>query len=85
MCIRDRGNVLQPMLQSRGLGLHAAVVLLAITAGSTLYGIAGAFLAVPVTAAVAVVLRYLGEQIDVRTVPDPDPTAEHDPELGSAP
>jgi predicted PurR-regulated permease PerM len=80
------GNVLQPLLQSRGLGLHAAVVLLAITAGSTLYGIAGAFLAVPVTAAFAVVLRYLGEQIDVRTVPepDPDPTVEHDPELGSA-
>ena len=77
------GNV----LQSRGLGLHAAVVLLAITAGSTLYGIAGAFLAVPVTAAFAVVLRYLGEQIDVRTVPEPDEdlTVEHDPELGSAP
>jgi predicted PurR-regulated permease PerM len=83
------GNVLQPVLQSRGLGLHAAVVLLAITAGSTLYGIAGAFLAVPVTAAFAVVLRYLGEQIDERTPPDPEPdpdlTAEHDPELGSAP
>jgi len=82
------GNVLQPVLQSRGLGLHAAVVLLAITAGSTLYGIAGAFLAVPVTAAFAVVLRYLGEQIDERTLPDPEPdpdlTAEHDPELGSA-
>jgi putative heme transporter len=84
------GNVLQPVLQSRGLGLHAAVVLLAITAGSTLYGIAGAFLAVPVTAAFAVVLRYLGEQIDVRAVPepdhepDPDLTAKHDPELGSA-
>ena len=47
-------------------------MLLAITAGSTLYGIAGAFLAVPVTAAFAVVLRYLGEQIDVRTVPEPE-------------
>lgn len=61
------GNVLQPILQSRSLGLHAAVVLLAVTAGSTLYGIAGAFLSVPVTAAAAVVLRYLGEMIDDRT------------------
>ncbi len=80
------GNVLQPVLQSRGLGLHAAVVLLAITAGSTLYGIAGAFLAVPVTAAAAVVLRYLGEQIDVRTVSsdEPESTSAPDPELGSA-
>ena len=60
------GNVLQPMLQSRSLGLHAVVVLLAVTAGSTLYGIAGAFLAVPVVAAGAVVLRYLSERVDDR-------------------
>jgi hypothetical protein len=60
------GNVLQPMLQARSLRLHAAVVLLAVTAGSTLYGIAGAFLSVPATAAAAVVVRYLGERIDAR-------------------
>lgn len=65
------GNVLQPVLQSRSLRLHAAVVLLAVTAGSTLYGIAGAFLAVPVVAAVAVVLRYLGEVIDRGSAPQP--------------
>ena len=70
------GNVLQPMLQSRSLGLHSAVVLLAVTAGSTLYGIAGAFLAVPAVAAFAVVVRYLGELIDVRTTPpEPVPSA----------
>jgi putative heme transporter len=63
------GNVLQPILQSRSLGLHSAVVLLAVTAGSTLYGIAGAFLAVPAAAAFAVVVRYLGELIDVRAAP----------------
>jgi putative heme transporter len=69
------GNVLQPYLQGRSLRLHAAVVLLAVTAGSTLYGIAGAFLSVPVVAAAAVVLRYLGERIDARTVgPTPAPT-----------
>ena len=45
------GNVLQPILQGKSLNLHAAVVLLAVTAGGTLYGIAGAFLAVPVAAA----------------------------------
>lgn len=65
------GNVLQPMLQSRSLRLHAAVVLLAVTAGSSLYGIAGAFLAVPVAAAVAVVLRYLSEIIDQRSETEP--------------
>ncbi|WP_345422876.1 AI-2E family transporter [Pseudonocardia xishanensis] len=70
------GNVLQPILQSRSMGLHAAVVLLAVTAGGTLFGIAGAFLAVPVAAVAAEVLRYIGEQITARSTPaaaaDPD-------------
>jgi predicted PurR-regulated permease PerM len=61
------GNVLQPILQSRSLRLHAAVVLLVVTAGTSLYGIAGAFFSVPVAAAVAVVMRYLGEVIDARS------------------
>ncbi|WP_089951426.1 AI-2E family transporter [Lentzea xinjiangensis] len=60
------GNVLQPILQSRSLRLHAAVVLLVVTAGTSLYGIAGAFFCVPVAAAVAVVMRYLGEVIEAR-------------------
>lgn len=60
------GNVLQPILQGQSLKLHGAVVLLAVTAGGSLAGIAGAFLAVPVAAVFAVLLRYLGEQIDTR-------------------
>jgi predicted PurR-regulated permease PerM len=60
-------NVLQPVLQGRSLNLHAAVVLLAVTAGGTLFGIIGAFLAVPVAAVTAAVLRYISEQISLRT------------------
>jgi predicted PurR-regulated permease PerM len=60
-------NVLQPVLQGRSLNLHAAVVLLAVTAGGTLFGIIGAFLAVPVAAVTAAVLRYMSEQISLRT------------------
>lgn len=67
------GNVLQPVLQSRSMNLHAVVVLLAVTAGSSLFGIIGAFLAVPVAAVTAVVIRYIGEQIDARSAEvDPD-------------
>ena len=33
------GNVMQPILQGKSLQLHAAVVLLAVTAGGTLFGI----------------------------------------------
>ena len=77
------GNVLQPMLQGKSLNLHAAVVLLAVTAGGSLYGIAGAFLAVPVTAAVAVVLRYLFAQVD-RTSESGAADAPADPEAADA-
>ncbi|GAA1836813.1 hypothetical protein GCM10009836_14200 [Pseudonocardia ailaonensis] len=77
------GNVLQPILQSRSLGLHGAVVLLAVTAGGGLYGIAGAFLAVPVAAVFAEILRYLGEEIDKRAgltaaEPSAEPTGEQE-------
>lgn len=64
------GNVLQPVLQSKSMQLHAVVVLLAVAAGSSLFGIVGAFLAVPVAAVGAVVIRYLGEQIDERLEKD---------------
>ncbi|MHA6524013.1 AI-2E family transporter [Tessaracoccus sp. G1721] len=61
------GNVLQPMLQSRVMQLHPVVVLLAVVLGSVWFGIIGAFLSVPVAAALAVVFRYLGDLIDLRT------------------
>ena len=61
------GNVLQPILQGRGLNLHAAVVILAVTAGGSLYGILGTFLGVPVAALIAVVYRYVRDELDGRT------------------
>jgi len=60
------GNVLQPMLQGKSLKLHPGLVLVAVAAGGGLYGVAGAFLSVPLAAVVAVVLRYLGEVVDGR-------------------
>ena len=59
------GNVLQPVLQSRSMNLHPVVILLAVAGGGTLFGILGAFLAVPVAAVVAVIIRYVSEQIDL--------------------
>ncbi len=71
------GNVFQPIVQSRGLGLHAAIVLLAVTLGGSLAGIVGSLLAVPVAALIAVVWNYLREQLS-----DPDPEVEPDPDPG---
>ncbi len=58
------GNVIEPILQSRGLRLHAAVIILAVIAGGSLAGVIGAFLAVPVAALIAITWRYVNEQLD---------------------
>lgn len=53
------GHVLQPVVLGRAVKLHPVVVILALTAGAILGGIAGAFLAVPVTAVATVVGSHL--------------------------
>ncbi|MFF3307630.1 AI-2E family transporter [Streptomyces sp. NPDC002952] len=73
------GNVFQPIIQSRGLGLHAAVVLLAVTLGGSLAGIVGSLLAVPVAALIAVVWNYVREQLS-----DPPQEPEADDSLDGA-
>jgi putative heme transporter len=57
-------NLLQPMLMGRTLALHPALVILAVTAGGTISGVAGAFLAVPVLAVATALARYAKEQVD---------------------
>jgi putative heme transporter len=56
------GNFLQPIIQSRTVDLHPALILLAVAAGASLFGILGAYLAVPVTAVVFAVLATVGEE-----------------------
>jgi putative heme transporter len=72
------GNVFQPMVQSRGLGLHAAVVLLAVTLGGSLHGIIGSLLAVPVAALISVVYVYVREQLSDNP-PEPEPEVPPEP------
>ena len=67
------GNVFQPIIQSRGLGLHAAMVLVAVALGGNLAGVVGSLLAVPVAALIAVVWNYVREQL---SDPPPAPTAD---------
>jgi predicted PurR-regulated permease PerM len=71
------GNVLSPWLQGKNMNLHAGVVLLSVTAGGTLFGVTGAFLAVPVAATTAVLLRYVNEQIDDGVDPEAPPEDSH--------
>jgi putative heme transporter len=61
------GNFLQPIIQSRTVDLHPAVILLAVAAGASLFGIPGAYLAVPTTAVVFAVVGSV--QSDSSTAP----------------
>jgi predicted PurR-regulated permease PerM len=77
------GNVISPYLQGKNLNLHAAVVLLAVVLGGSVWGITGAFLAVPTAATVAEILRYINEQIVAETHV-PDAPLEPDDPVGAA-
>ncbi|WP_416983674.1 AI-2E family transporter [Streptomyces sp. T028] len=77
------GNVFQPMIQSRGLGLHAAVILLAVTLGGSLAGIVGSLLAVPIAALTGVVWSYVREQLGAGAR-DAEPEPESEPEEPAA-
>lgn len=75
------GNVLSPWLQGKSMNLHAAIVLLSVTAGGTMFGITGAFLAVPVAATVAEILRYINEQVDDAVEPPAPPEDSESAEI----
>jgi putative heme transporter len=44
------GNLLEPLIMKRQVRLHPVVILVAVTAGTLFGGVAGAFVAVPITA-----------------------------------
>ncbi|ATB51326.1 AI-2E family transporter [Corallococcus macrosporus] len=70
------GNVLEPVVMGRAVPLHPVVILLAITAGGVLFGVAGAFLAVPVAAVLSAVgneLRLRNEARVLETPPSIEP------------
>jgi predicted PurR-regulated permease PerM len=60
------GNVFYPVVVGRRLQLHPVAILLALTAGGVLAGVAGAFLAVPVAAVTSAVLAYVRERREAR-------------------
>lgn len=67
------GHLLYPVLMSRTVNLHPAVIVVALAAGGILGGIVGVFLAVPVAGIVSVVLDY------VQAEPPPEsPLVEED-------
>jgi predicted PurR-regulated permease PerM len=52
-------NVIQPRIQSRAVDVQPFVVLVAVLFGSTLFGVIGALLAVPLAASTQIVIREI--------------------------
>ncbi|MFK4065322.1 AI-2E family transporter [Streptomyces sp. NPDC029674] len=65
------GHILQPVIQSRTVQMHPAVVMLAITAGASVAGIIGMLLAVPLTAAAFGIVSELRSRYAAGPVPPP--------------
>ncbi len=67
-------NVLQPFIFKRAVNVHPLAVIVAILAGSAVLGVVGALVAIPVAAAVQIVLReFFG------TPPEDEPIARIEP------
>ncbi|MFJ6696563.1 AI-2E family transporter [Streptomyces sp. NPDC091272] len=73
------GHILQPVIQSRTVQMHPAVVMLAITAGASVAGILGMLLAVPLTAAAFGVLSELRKDYSDKEHPPVRESAQRSP------
>jgi predicted PurR-regulated permease PerM len=67
-------HVLVPIIQGDAVELHPSIVILALIVGSALFGLLGAILSVPVTAAARDIYRYCFRRLseDDPGIPDPD-------------
>ncbi len=67
---QTEGNILVPKLMQRSVGINPLLVLVALVAGSTLGGILGALLALPVVGALQVIMRHLWINPATQTEPE---------------
>ncbi|MFC6018479.1 AI-2E family transporter [Plantactinospora solaniradicis] len=63
------GNLLEPLIMKRQVRLHPVVVLIAVTAGTLLGGIVGAFVSVPITAVIYNVVSTIATDRRSRAAP----------------
>ena len=78
-------HVIQPQIQRRTVNVHPFLTIVAVLFGSTLLGVLGALVAIPVAASIQILLR---EYVDLRTLsikPDRPPDDEPPPAAGEPP
>jgi len=71
-------NVLQPFVYRRAVSVAPLLVIVSILVGSALLGVLGALVAIPIAAAIQIVVRDLWARGDIRGAP---PDAEADPDV----
>jgi predicted PurR-regulated permease PerM len=67
-------NVIQPRIQARAVQLEPLIVLISVLFGSTLFGVLGALLAIPVAAAIQITIREYMTLRRLSLVPGTTPT-----------
>ncbi len=73
------GNIVHPLVMSRAVSLHPVVVVFALLIMGTLFGFVGVLLAIPMVAALVVLVRELWiERMDEKGT-DPNPPDEEPP------
>jgi predicted PurR-regulated permease PerM len=71
LTVQLEGNLLNPLIMGKAVNIHPLGILMAVTAGTILGGVFGAFIAVPLAA----ILNNVANDIHGRTPSDqaPDP------------
>jgi predicted PurR-regulated permease PerM len=69
-------NVIQPRIQARAVQLEPLVVLISVLFGSSLFGVLGALLAIPVAAALQITVREYMALKGTPFIPDPASSSE---------
>ncbi|SCF45061.1 Predicted PurR-regulated permease PerM [Micromonospora purpureochromogenes] len=71
------GNLLEPLIMKRQVQLHPAVILVVVTAGTLIAGVAGAFVSVPIAAVAYRVVDTVQRHRERITTTRPNPPSAH--------
>jgi predicted PurR-regulated permease PerM len=74
-------NVIQPQIQKRTVNVHPFLTIVAVLFGSTLLGVLGAIVAIPIAASIQILLREYWDwrTMSIKDKPPPGPQPSDDP------
>ncbi|MEP7192222.1 MAG: AI-2E family transporter [Actinomycetota bacterium] len=85
LTVQLEGNLLNPLIMGKAVNVHPLGILMAVTAGTILGGVFGAFIAVPLAAILNNVANDLHTSPPGRAAPDPQTELAPDPQTELAP